>query len=209
MIDTSKPLRTSRVEVSRFTSDTEPSNGTEWMNTKAFSPGLARMSSKIFSSVLYRESTPASPRGEPMVIGMKPPDGWNRLRKRPGLAARSAGTRTKRALGLGPRHAVAARQPSHDGRTDRPGHRLVGGNVHPEPEHLGAARPPRWGHAVLGRHLLLRRDHQVVLGRGAQPAGERHLRTPVRPAGSAPPARSARSARRSAASRRSPWWRIR
>jgi hypothetical protein len=63
------------VEVSRFTSDTEPSNGTEWMNTKAFSPGLARMSSKTFSSVLYSESTPASPRGEPMVIGMKPPDG--------------------------------------------------------------------------------------------------------------------------------------
>jgi len=25
--------------------------------------------------VLYSESTPASPRGEPMVIGMKPPDG--------------------------------------------------------------------------------------------------------------------------------------
>jgi hypothetical protein len=73
MIDTSKPLRTSRVEVSRFTRDTEPSNGTEWMNTNAFSPGLARMSSKTFSSVLYRESTPASPRGEPMVIGMKPP----------------------------------------------------------------------------------------------------------------------------------------
>src|ERR1700745_428833 len=79
MIDTSKPLRTSRVEVSRFTRDTEPSNGREWRNTKAFSPGLARMSSKIFSSVLYSESTPASPRGEPMVIGMKPPGGCGYL----------------------------------------------------------------------------------------------------------------------------------
>jgi len=43
------------------------------MNTKAFSPGLARMSSKTFSSVLYSESTPASPRGDWMVIGMDPP----------------------------------------------------------------------------------------------------------------------------------------
>src|SRR5215468_4804521 len=89
MIETSKPLRTSRVEVSRFTRDTEPSNGTEWMNTNALSPGLARMSSKTFSSVLYSESTPASPRGEPMVIGMKPPDGCEcRQRMRPGLIAR-------------------------------------------------------------------------------------------------------------------------
>src|SRR5690242_1359574 len=204
MIDTSKPLRTSRVEVSRFTSDTEPSNGTEWMNTKAFSPGLARMSSKTFSSVLYSESTPASPRGEPMVIGMKPPGGCEyRQRMRPGL------TPGPRVLCLGPRHAVAARHPAHDGRTNRPGHRPVGGNVHPQPEDLRPARLPRRGHAVLGRHLLLRRDHQVVLGRSAQPAGEGHLRTPVRPAGSVPPARSARSARRSAASRRSPWWRAR
>jgi hypothetical protein len=52
MMDTSKPLRTRRVEVSRLTSDTEPSNGTEWMKTNAFSPGFARMSSKTFSSVL-------------------------------------------------------------------------------------------------------------------------------------------------------------
>ncbi len=73
MIDTSKPLRTRRVEVSRLTRDTEPSNGTEWMNMKAFSPGFARMSSKTFSSVLYSESTPASPRGDWMVIGMDPP----------------------------------------------------------------------------------------------------------------------------------------
>src|SRR5437773_8664225 len=209
MMDTSKPLRTSRVEVSRFTSDTEPSNGTEWMNTKAFSPGLARMSSNTFSSVLYSESTPASPRGEPMVIGMKPPDGCEyRQRMRPGLTPRTART-------LGPRHAVAARHPAHDGRTHRPGHRPVSRNVYPQPEPFRAAGAGRRGDPVdlvLGRHLLLRRDHQVVLGRGAQPAGERnpeHLRTPARPAGSAPPARSARSARRSAASRRSPWWRTR
>jgi hypothetical protein len=31
------------------------------------------MSSKTFSSVLYSESTPASPRGDSMVIGMEPP----------------------------------------------------------------------------------------------------------------------------------------
>src|SRR6516165_12524336 len=116
MIDTSKPLRTRRVEVSRFTRDTEPSNGTEWMNTKAFSPGLARISSKSFSSVLYRESTPASPRGEPMVIGMKPPGGCEyRQRMRPGLTPRTARARTKRTLRLGPGHAVAARHPAHDG----------------------------------------------------------------------------------------------
>src|SRR6516225_1023150 len=145
MIDTSNPLRTSRVEVSRFTRDTEPSNGTEWMNTKAFSPGLARMSSKSFSSVLYSESTPASPRGEPMVIGMKPPDGCVcRQWMRPGLTSRTART-------LGPRHAVAARHAAHDGRTDRPWHRLVRRDVHPEPEHLGATRPPGRRHAVLGR----------------------------------------------------------
>src|SRR5690349_6397365 len=203
MIDTSKPLRTSRVEVSRFTSDTEPSNGTEWMNTKAFSPGLARMSSKIFSSVLYSESTPASPRGEPMVIGMKPPDGCEyRQRMRTGLTPRPARARTARTLCLCPGHAVTARHPAHDGRAYRPGHRPVRGDVHPQPEDLRPAGPVRRRHFVFGRHLLLRRDHQVVLGRGAQPAGERHLRTPVRPAGSAPPARSARSARRSAASRR-------
>jgi len=40
---------------------------------KAFSPGFARMSSKTFSSVLYSESTPASPRGDWIVIGMVPP----------------------------------------------------------------------------------------------------------------------------------------
>src|SRR6516164_5825946 len=126
MIDTSKPLRTSRVEVSRFTRDTEPSNGTEWMNTKAFSPGLARMSSKTFSSVLYRESTPVSPRGEPMVIGMKPPDGCKcRQRMRPGLTPGPrwcCTPRTALVLRRGPRHAVAAGHPAHDGRTHRPGH---------------------------------------------------------------------------------------
>src|SRR5712691_8448234 len=72
-IDTSKPLRTSRVEVSRLTSDTEPSNGTEWIKMNAFSPGFARMSSKRFSSVLYRDS-PASARGDSTVIGMTAPD---------------------------------------------------------------------------------------------------------------------------------------
>src|SRR5215470_6067650 len=153
MMDTSKPLRTSRVEVSRLTSDTEPSNGTEWMNTNAFSPGLARMSSKTFSSVLYSESTPASPRGEPMVIGMKPPDSCEyRQRSGPGLAARSAWT-----LRLGPRHAVAARHQPHDRGSRRPGHRPVGGNVYPQPEHLGPARPARRGNPVLGRDLLLGR----------------------------------------------------
>src|SRR6201995_3218615 len=209
MIDTSKPLRTSRVEVSRFTSDTEPSNGTEWMNTKAFSPGLARMSSKIFSSVLYSESTPASPRGEPMVIGMKPPDGCEyRQRMRAGLTPRSA-----RVLRLGPGHSVAARHPPHNGRTDRPGHGPVRRDVHPQPEPLRAVGPGRRSEPValvLGRYLLLRRDHQVVLGRGAQPAGEGqlrhpgHLRIPARPAGSAPPARSARLATRYRAGRASP-----
>src|ERR1700756_2624857 len=73
MIDTSKPLRTRRVEVSRLTSDTEPSNGTEWMKTKAFSPGFARMSSNTFSSVLYSDS-PGSARGDSTVIGMTAPD---------------------------------------------------------------------------------------------------------------------------------------
>ena len=73
MIDTSKPLRTRRVEVSRLTSDTEPSNGTEWMKMNAFSPGFARMSSNSFSSVLYRDS-PASARGDSTVIGMTAPD---------------------------------------------------------------------------------------------------------------------------------------
>src|SRR5260221_5426190 len=73
MIDTSKPLRTRRVEVSRLTSDTEPSNGTEWMKTNAFSPGFARMSSNSFSSVLYSDS-PGSARGDSTVIGMAAPD---------------------------------------------------------------------------------------------------------------------------------------
>src|SRR6516164_8064444 len=195
MIDTSKPLRTSRVEVSRLTRDTDPSKGTEWMKTNAFSPGLARMSSKTFSWVSYSESTPASPRGDSTVIGMEPP--WD--------VCTHCGVRLS-ALRSGPGHAVAAGQAAHDGRTDRPGHRPVGRHIDPQPEDLLPPGPARRRDPVLGGDLLLRRDHQIVLRRGAQPAGERHLRTPARTAGSARPARSARSAPRSEASRRSPCW---
>ena len=56
----SKPLRCSRVEVIRLTSETEPSNGTEWMKTVAFWPGSAWMSGKTFSLVSYSTS-PSAP----------------------------------------------------------------------------------------------------------------------------------------------------
>ena len=89
-------------------------------------------------------SKPRRPRGEPMVIGMKPPDGCEyRQRMRPGLTPRTART-------LGPRHAVAARHPAHDGRTHRPGHGPVGRDVHPQPEHLAAV-----GRAAAGSRRYL------------------------------------------------------
>src|SRR5215203_5556979 len=142
------------------------------MNTKAFSPGLAWMSSNSFSSS-YRVS-PSAGSGTCTVLGM-----WFSLSLSwlqnvwPGLHGRAQGP----AGAWRPALAVAARHGVEDERTEAPRQPPVDRCEQIEEEAALEALPrSRTRVSVAGCDVALRSDQQVVLGVLAEPAGEPHHR---------------------------------
>ena len=161
-IVTSKPLRTRRVDVSRLTSATEPSYGTVWMKTNAFSPGWAWMSSNTFSSVSNRVSPSA---GSLLAPSLAPgsPSGRGGYGIGDALDGRAEGLARARR----PRLAVAARHRLEHERPEAPRQPAVDGHEQPR----GRTDPLRPSLESAGTHgrsaaatSLLRGDQQVVLG---------------------------------------------
>src|SRR5262245_14699373 len=175
---TSNPLRPSRVAVKRLTSATDPSYGTVWMKTNAFSPGLAWMSSKTFSSVLNRYAPSAGRSMLTVGCGI----GCSLLSCRSHCVRSDCGIAA--LWGTVPGTPMAARHPGHDPAPGCPRQAPVHGDEHAAPEQRRrAGRADRRGPADLPGEIDLCGLHQVVLGIAAQPAGQPEIRGADRPAG--------------------------